>query len=103
MHAAVTVEVDNAVNLNLNNTSATIVIERPNGEKVAEGNMRLNLQADDLGLKQPGPQQITLVMEPLGTNPTLVENETVKGTVDLRLADKQFARVLPETGVVFTH
>ena len=82
--------------------SGSITLRRTGGEEIATGQLELVRWADDLGLKQPGPQRVTFAMNSIQTAIALKEGELVKGTANVLLGGVDLTIELPETSLQFT-
>jgi hypothetical protein len=103
LHAAVTLEVNIKPGQAAANASGTISITRPTGELIATADLTQSQQADDLGLRKPGPQQLVLTTKGVPIKAKLSEGETVQGSATIMLGGHSFALKLPQTQVAFTH
>ncbi|HYP40776.1 MAG TPA: hypothetical protein VEX13_10495 [Chloroflexia bacterium] len=83
--------------------SGSITLRRASGEEIATAPLELVRWADDLGLKQPGPQRVTFTMTSTPATMELKEGEPIKGTASVRLGDTDLKIELPETPLEFTH
>jgi hypothetical protein len=103
LHATLTVVVSDSTRYTPDNASGTIIISRPDGEVIARAGLMLNRQVDDLGMAQPGPQNLVLNMEAAPVSAKLTEHETLTGQVELTLSQHKVNLTLPETQLMFTH
>lgn len=100
LHAAITLSVEG---LDITSGSGVLTLKRAAGEELVTANLELMRQADDLGLRQPGPQPVTFTMQSTSVKAPLTEGETVKGTADIKFGSQERTIELPETQVFFTH